>query len=726
MSDPQPATRPRHTNRLIHSTSPYLLQHAHNPVDWYPWGAEALERARRENKPIFLSIGYSACHWCHVMERESFENESIAEVLNERFVSIKVDREERPDLDEIYMNATMIANQGQGGWPMSVFLTPDQRPFFAGTYFPPQSLYGRPGFKDVLLRISELWQNDRRQIDQYASNLAGAVRDFVQLEKLDEIIPQEAVTHVVSGLARAFDRNTGGLLSGSTNKFPPSMAMSLMLRAYHRSTFPAAQSGPTASAPSATAPAGSAQPRTELLELVELTLDHMARGGIYDHLGGGIARYSTDPEWLVPHFEKMLYDQALVSSIYLEAFQITRNTRWAEVGTDIFDYVLRDLRSPEGGFYSARDADSESVEGKFYVWSRREVLDILGQRAGELFCSYYDVSEAGNWEGHNILNVPRDLETVARLNGIAPEELREVLTDARKKLLAVREQRVPPHRDDKVLTSWNGLMIASLARGGRVTGQHAYVDAAARAADFILTHMSRDGRLLRTWRDGKAHIGGYLDDYAFFTEGLIELYEATFEDRWLAEAIRLTDDMITHFWDSDGGAFYFTANDAEPLLVRTKDTRDSAIPSGNSVALLNLLRLATMLDRKDYLARAQATLRAFAGNVQRSPFGFDRLLAAVDWHHAPRREVVIAGARRDPDTQALLRAVNQVYDPYRVVLWTDGSPETAHADEREARVPLLAGKVTIQGRPAAYVCRNYTCRRPITDAGELIRELQAK
>jgi uncharacterized protein YyaL (SSP411 family) len=703
MTTPASSTRPAHTNRLASATSPYLLQHAHNPVDWFPWGEEALEKARREDKPIFLSIGYSACHWCHVMERESFENEAIAEALNAHFVSIKVDREERPDLDEIYMNATMIANQGQGGWPMSVFLTPDGRPFFAGTYFPPKSRMGLPGFNDILNRISELWKDERGQIEQYAENLASAVRQITELESSDEPLPHTVSADVVVGLTRAWDRDTGGLKSGA-NKFPPSMAMSLMLREYHNASL-------------------EDQVRSELLELVNLTLDHMARGGIYDHLGGGIARYSTDPDWLVPHFEKMLYDQAQVSSIYIEAFQVTRNVRWADVAHDIFNYVIRDLQSPEGGFYSARDADSEGVEGKFYVWSKAEVMAALGPRAGELFCSYYDVTDAGNWEGHNILNIPRDLDTVARLHGIQVTELRNILTESRQKLLAVRERRVPPGLDDKILTSWNGLMIASMARGGRVTGQERYVTAAARAADFILTKMTHDGRLLRTYRAGQAHISAYLDDYAFFIEGLLELYSATFDARWLREAARLNEDMVEHFWDDATGAFFFTANDAEQLIVRAVDSRDTAVPSGNSVALSNLLRLAIILDRADLRQKAEAMMKAFAGSIARTPFGFDRFLAGVNFYYAPIREVVIVGPRSDPATAALRRAVDAVYDPHIVLLGID--PADPDAEELRGMAPVLLGKELIDGKPTAYVCRNYTCRRPVTSPDELLREMQS-
>jgi len=732
------ATQPR-PNRLIDSTSPYLLQHAYNPVDWFPWGPEAFEKARQEDKPVFLSIGYSACHWCHVMEHESFENPEIAEVLNEHFVSIKVDREERPDLDEIYMTATLLYNQGQGGWPMSVFLTPDQKPFFAGTYFPPASQYGRPGFRDLLLTINRLWREDRERILESSESLTGALQSLGGLDRSEAGVARELVSRVADALEMAFDDRTGGMSSGGTNKFPPSMAMSLMLREYHRSraagtvsASPSATAGPGAPGRASTAaadagvaagiPADSGS-RQALLEKVELTLDCMASGGIYDQLGGGIHRYSTDPEWLVPHFEKMLYDQALVAGVYLEAFQLTGHPRWLAVGRDILDYVLRDLQSPEGGFYSARDADSEGVEGKFYIWTKAEIMDALGERAGEIFCSYYDVSEAGNWEGVNILHVERGIQAVARLNRLDPAEVLRILQESRQKLFEVRERRVPPGLDDKVLTGWNGLMIASLARGGRITGEQKYTRAAAKAADFILTRMTRNGRLLRAYRKGVAHTGGYLDDYAFFVEGLLELYEATFEPRWLDEAIRLNEAMIRHFWDEREGAFFFTADDAEPLLVRTKDATDQAIPSGNSVALLNLLRLSAILDRDDLREKAEQLMKAVAGSVEQSPFGFNRFLVGVDFYHDPGREVVIVGSPGDPATQALIKAVNQVYDPHRVVLLSD--PSAPDAAAWAERIPLLAGKELVDGRPAAYVCQNRTCRRPVTHPGELVRDLQA-
>jgi uncharacterized protein YyaL (SSP411 family) len=701
----QTESTPFWANRLINATSPYLLQHARNPVDWYPWGAEALGRARQEDKPIFLSIGYAACHWCHVMERESFENRQIADLMNREFVSIKVDREERPDLDEIYMNACMLYSQGQGGWPMTLFLTPEGRPFFAGTYFPPEASRGRPGLKDILTQVARLWREQRDKLVESANTLTEAVRHYSGPASDDRGIPHALVSLAADQLAQSFDPVDGGLLSGATNKFPPSMAMRLMLREYHRSR----QEG---------------RPLCTLLERVELTLDKIARGGIYDHLGGGIARYSTDPQWLVPHFEKMLYDQALVGAVYVEAYQVTGNVRHAEVACGIFDYVIGDLQALEGGFYSSRDADSEGHEGKYYVWSKSEITAALGEQAARLFCSYYGVTEKGNWQGHNILNVPQDLDAVARLNDIEPAELRCVLDNARRRLRAARAQRVPPGLDDKILASWNGLMIGALATGGRVLAERRYVDAAGRAADFILRHMTLGGRLLRTYRNGKAHTPGYLDDYAFFVEALLDLYAATFEPRWLWEAIQFNNVMVRHFWDEADGGFFFAADDAEALIVRAKDIQDGATPAGNSVALMNLVRLAEIQDRPDLREKAERTMQAMAGSVRQTPMGFDRLLLAVDTYFVPGTEVVIVGPAGLPETQALIRTANRGYDPYRLVLLLDGTAPGVAA--LRGCVPLWEGKLPVEGKPTAYVCRNRTCSPPVVSDDQLRLELSRR
>lgn len=687
----------KHTNRLSHATSPYLLQHAHNPVDWYEWGPEALNRAKKEDKPIFLSIGYSACHWCHVMERESFENEEIAAVMNEHFVCIKVDREERPDLDDTYMMATQVFTRS-GGWPMSVWLTPNLEPFYAGTYFPPTTAYNRPGFKQVLEYLAKAWRDQREDILKQAQSLTDAVRQLTTIEHGDTIPPFEKVLESANFLGRAFDPVKGGMSGGGTNKFPPSMAMDLMLRAYHHSF-------------------SQEKPNAKLRELVELTLDKMAYGGIYDQLAGGFARYSTDTDWLVPHFEKMLYDQALVSDIYLKAYQLSGKPLYARIARETLDYVINDLQSPEGGYYSSRDADSEGEEGRFYVWSKKEIDQVLGESDSKLFCDYYDVTDSGNWEGQNILNVPRPADVVAKLHGMSADELHSRLDNCRKKLLEVRARRIPPHLDDKVLSAWNGLMIASMARGYRILGDEKYRDSATRAASFILTGLMKDGRLQRTYRKGKCHTPAYLDDHAFMIEALLNLYEATFDSKWLDHATKLNDTVLRHFRDEPGG-FFFTADDAEKTLVRAKDANDGAIPSGNSVQLMNLQRLATLFDDKVLKGEAERSMKALGKQLIDSPFRSERMLCAVDFFHRRPKEVAIITAKGDESrAQSLIDAVWHTYVP-NVVL-------AARADHSESSRPiaLLADKKAIEGKSTAYVCRDYVCKAPTTDPKQLRDEL---
>lgn len=691
-------TQPRHTNRLAKATSPYLLQHSHNPVNWYEWGEEAFAKAKADDKPIFLSIGYAACHWCHVMEHESFETDEVAGALNGSFVSIKVDREERPDIDEMYMAYTQALTRG-GGWPMSVWLTPDGAPFHAGTYFP------RVQFVQVLNNIAAMWADKREEVlrgaagarnflDQWAAGPAAA-EGVTKRDTLDRLAMQ---------LTGYFDRTLGGISGGGGNKFPPSMAMDLMLRVYRRTHKP------------------------ELFEAVDVTLDHMARGGIYDHLGGGICRYSTDQEWLVPHFEKMLYDQALVAAIYLDGFQVSKNPRYAAVAGDIFDYVLTDLRSPESGFYSSRDADSEGLEGKFYLWTVEQVVEALGTTEGELCCKYFDVTTTGNWferMGHapkgpkNILRISKSPEMFAKLHGLDVAELEKRIRGWREKLLAVRSQRIAPGLDDKILTDWNGLMIASLAKGARVLSQPRYAVAAGQAADFVLGKLQREGRLLRTYRQGEARLPANFADYAFFIEGLLNLHEATFEARWLAEAARLSDIAATLFNDAQGGGFFFTASDAERLLVRSKHPQDGAIPSGNSVHAMNLLRLAILLDRKDFRAQAESIFRAFAGKIEESPGAYERLCCALDFHHDRVKEIAVIGDIASADTQAMLRTAFDGYLPNKIVV---------HAADKltETPIALLRNKGRIEGKAAAYVCENYRCQLPVTSAEELGRQLEAK
>jgi len=698
-------TQPAHTNKLINATSPYLLQHAHNPVDWYEWGPEALAKAKEESKPIFLSIGYSACHWCHVMERESFENEDIAAVMNEHYINIKVDREERPDLDDIYMSATQALTRS-GGWPMSVWLTPDLKPFYAGTYFPPNSRYGRPGFKDVLLFLNKAWNEEREKVMQQAEQLTEAVQQITVTAAGEQPVPAGAIEAATNFIAQRFDPTKGGLLSGSTNKFPPSMAMELMLRGYARS----AQVG---------------KPEARLLELVDTTLENMAYGGIYDHLGGGIARYSTDPDWLVPHFEKMLYDQALVTDIYLSAYQLTGNPLYAATARSICDYVIEDLQDEAGGYYSARDADSEGEEGKFYVWSVEEVEAVLGAKDGQLFCKFYDVTAGGNWERKNILNVPNEPEVFAQQNNISIEDLNKRLADARTKLLAERANRVPPHLDDKVLAGWNGLMIAAMARAGRVLDDDRYRNSAAAAADFVLSNMTNDaGRLQRTWRKGKTHTLGYLDDYAFMIDALLDLFETTQKIKWLDAAAKLQTDLDAHYLDKNAGGYFFTAADAETVLVRMKNANDNAVPSGNSVQLMNLQQLAILLDHPAYREQAEKMLAYFGDKVNQMAFSSERFLAGADFFHQPTREVAIVynNATKE-DANALLENVFAHYVPNKVVAALNLDDPNAEALSK--KIPLLRDKKLLEGEATAYVCQNFACQAPTTDAKVLLQQLSA-
>ncbi len=693
----EPTDQMKHTNRLINATSPYLLQHAHNPVAWYEWGDEAFAKARSEDKPIFLSIGYSACHWCHVMAHESFEDEAVAAVLNESFISIKVDREERPDVDEVYMAFTQALTQG-GGWPMSVWLTPDGTPFHAGTYFPTAQ------FLQILNGVSTTWTNDRDRIEQSAKG----AKDFFASwatgpPPAEGVIPLADVDRTAKLLSGYFDRTLGGLSSG-TNKFPPSMAMDLLLRVYRRTQ------------------------DTQLFEAVDITLDHMARGGIYDHLGGGICRYSTDTQWLVPHFEKMLYDQAMVSSIYLDAAQLTHKPEYAAIAADIFDYVMADLASPKGGFYSARDADSDGLEGAFYIWTVEQVREVLGNEDAALFCEFYDVTETGNWferMGHapagpkNILHINKPAPAFAALHELDTAEFLNRLAGWRKKMVAARAKRTAPSLDDKILTGWNGLMIASLAKGARVLDQPKYAKAAVDAADFVLTKLRKDGRLLRTYRTGQARLSAYLSDYAFLIDGLLNLYEATFDQRWLDAALTLTEASIEHYYDDKGGAFFFTASDGEKLIARSKQPQDGAIPGANSVHAMNLLRLAVLLDRKDLRAKAESIFRAFAPLVANSPGASERLLCAVDFYHDRIKEIAIVGDADDADMKSLIRTVYDRYLPNKVVV---GRAEGG----AESIIPLLRGKTKRNGKATAYVCEQYRCKLPVNTSKDLAKQLDVK
>ena len=673
---------PRPPNRLVHSTSPYLLQHAHNPVDWYPWGEEALARARAEDKPILLSIGYSACHWCHVMAHESFEDEATAERMNRDFVCVKVDREERPDLDDIYMAATVAMNQGQGGWPMTVFLTPDQEPFFAGTYFPPTDRYGRPGFNTLLERIAGLWKTDRAGLRAQAGEVTGYLRESARPAPGGSV-GEEELRAARDQLSRDFDARFGGF--GGAPKFPPSGALSLLLRCHRRF-------------------------RDERdLEMVRKTLDEMARGGMYDQVGGGFHRYSVDDRWLVPHFEKMLYDNAQLAKVYLEAHQATAEPFYRRIAAEILDYVLREMTSPEGGFHSATDADSEGEEGRFFVWTPDEVRAALGDdEAARRFCAYYDVSERGNWEGKSIPNTSRTGPRVAKSLGREADELERDVAASLARLYQARGKRVPPGLDDKVLTAWNGLMIGAMAEGYRVLGETRYLEAAQRAARFVTEELrTEDGRLLRTYREGKAHLAAYLEDYAYLAEGLLDLYEAGGGAGWLRESEALATRMGEDFADEAGG-FYSTARGHEALIVRHREGHDGATPNANAVAAHVLARLSFHLGRDDLREEAGRALRAYGKAIARQPRAFARSLAVVDLLLEGAVELAFVGGQDAPDLEALRREAGRHYLPNRIVEY--GQPG---ADD--PGLPLLAGKGLVDGRAALYVCRDFACRTPVTD-----------
>jgi uncharacterized protein YyaL (SSP411 family) len=672
-------------NRLAQESSPYLLQHAQNPVDWYPWGAAALTRAQEADLPIFLSIGYSACHWCHVMEHESFENEAIAERLNRQFVCIKVDREERPDLDQIYMNAVQLMT-GRGGWPMSVFLTPDRRPFFGGTYWPPEPRTGMPGFGQVVDAVAQAWRDQREKVLTQAGELTRYLQQVGRSERVQEPISLNLLQHAVAQLERAFDYTHGGF--GRAPKFPHTMDLQLLLRIWRRTG------------------------RDGLLEMVQLNLDRMARGGIYDHLGGGFARYSVDQRWLVPHFEKMLYDNSLLARVYLDAFQVTRDPLYARVVHETLDYVLQIMTDPLGGFYSTEDADSEGEEGKFYVWTPAEIEAVLGAEAAARFCYVYDVTEAGNFEGRNILNLPKTVAQCAQIKGWDEAELEAELAVSRARLNEVRALRVRPGKDDKVLVSWNALMIDAMARAAVILTEPRYATAAARAARFLLEQVCRpDGRLLHGWRQGQAKLDAYLDDYSCLINSLVTLYETQSDESWIDHAVRLADILLNHFLDRDGGGFFYTADDHETLITRNKDLHDSSVPSGNSMAAMGLLRLGKLTGRADYLAAAQATLAMAEPTMREAASATGQMLLAADHALGPCPELVLLGDRRDPEMAAVLHDLWQRYVPNRVLAVRH--PAAADATRSPHLEALFAGKQTKDGELTLFICENFACQQPI-------------
>ena len=680
-------------NRLINETSPYLLQHAENPVDWYAWGEEALGRARDEDRPILLSIGYSACHWCHVMERESFENDDIAALMNDNFVNIKVDREERPDLDAVYMEAVQMMT-GSGGWPMTVFLTPEGHPYYGGTYFPPEDRQGMPGFPRLLAAASQAYHTNKGEIDRVTRQLSEQMGRTGQMPRGFTPLTTEVMHNAYSQLATQFDHLNGGF--GSAPKFPQPMTPEFLLR-YNRHGFNA-----------------------RALEMVELTLQKMAYGGMYDQVGGGFHRYSTDAYWLVPHFEKMLYDNALLARLYLHAWQVTGNPLYRRITEETLDYVLREMTDPAGGFYSAQDADSEGVEGKFFVWTPDELRPLLGDDA-DLVMGYYGVTERGNFEGANILNVARPPEDFCQQRGVSESDLFAAVERARAVLLDVREQRIHPLRDDKVLTSWNGMMLRSFAEAGAGLGRADYLDAARANAAFLLDTMRDENRrVLRTWRNGEAKLNGYLEDYACLIDGLLSLHEATLEPRWLREAVSVADGMIALFWDDAVGGFYDTGSDHETLVIRPRDVFDNAQPCGSSVAADVLLRLAVITGDDDYSTKGATPLRAMQQMLGRAPAATGHWLGALDFYVSLPREIVIVGPAADSVTADMIDAVSTRFMPNRVLVGVEDPADPPLQDS-----PLLEQRVMQDGRPTAYVCENYACQLPVTDAAAFAAQLDS-
>ena len=676
------------TNRLANEKSPYLLQHAHNPVDWYPWSEESFEKAEELDRPIFLSIGYSTCHWCHVMERESFEDREVAKLLNEHFVSVKVDREERPDVDHIYMTVCQ-AMTGRGGWPLTVIMTPDRKPFYAGTYFPKESKHGLPGLMDVLRTVTRKWEGNRAEIDRISDSIVDSIEPHLHTSRKGDL--QEPVLHEGYQVLRdSFDGQYGGF--GQAPKFPTPHNLGFLLR-YWRWT-------------------GEEQ----ALAMVEKTLQSMHDGGIYDHLGYGFSRYSVDREWLVPHFEKMLYDNALLATAYLECYQATGDEGYGRVADEIFQYVLRDMTSSEGGFYSAEDADSEGEEGKFYVWSPAEIREALGEEMGDRFCQWYGVTEEGNFEGKNILNrIGRDAE------GADSREWQEELEQARVRLLATRDERVRPHKDDKILTSWNALMITALARGSRILGNKDYLDSAVRAARFIWSQLRDDrGRLMARYRDGESAHLGYVDDYAFLIRSLLDLYDADMKPIWLERAIHLQDEQDRLFWDDEAGGYFFYGTDAEELLARPKMFHDGAVPSGNSVSALNLFHLGRLTAEEAYGSRGEQLLESFSGEISRQPAGYGHALSATLFALFPGREVVVASERDPNEVRRELEPLARTFAPEVTLLYRlrgDGYSGL------EALALFTQAMKADGGETTFYVCHDHACQQPTRELSEVLAGL---
>lgn len=679
-------------NRLQHETSPYLLQHQDNPVDWYPWGDEAFELARSQDKPILLSVGYSACHWCHVMAHESFESAQTADMMNEMFVNIKVDREERPDVDDIYMGAVQ-AMTGRGGWPMTVFMLPDGRPFYGGTYYPPEDRYGMPGFRRVLVSVHDAYVNRRDEIERMASDLTSALhRDVLGIGGSEADLNERLLDNALKKMLANFEPRHGGL--SDAPKFPQPMNFEYLLRAYQRTK------------------------DEDALHAVTYSLEKMARGGIYDQLGGGFARYSTDALWLVPHFEKMLYDNAQLSRLYLHAWQITDNPYFRRIAEETYDYILREMTAPEGGFYSATDADSEGEEGKFFVWSIGEMAELLSEDDAKIAVEYWGMSRRGNFEGQNILHVPNDDSVVAERLGISEDHLRERLTAIKDTLYAARTHRVHPGLDDKILTSWNGMMLASLAEAARILARDDYRIAAERAGDFLLSNLVVDEvHVHRTYKDGQARLNGYLEDYANLIDALLELYQTTFDDRWFVAARRLADHALDQFGADEGG-FFDTSTQHEALIVRPRNVQDNAVPSGSGMMTTQLVRLAAYTGDSRYDEAARRALKLLSNAIEQVPSAFGQSACALEMLVSGVQELALVG---DPETDAMRDLLNLTRTAYRPNLIVALSKEDVR-DEHPA-IPLLSYRLKRGGAPTAYVCEHFVCQMPVTTADDLSRLL---
>jgi len=687
----------KHRNKLIKEKSPYLLQHAHNPVDWHAWNDEAFAQAKSEDKPIFLSIGYSTCHWCHVMEHESFEDSAVAALMNEAFVCIKVDREERPDIDNIYMSVCQMLTGG-GGWPLTIIMTPDKKPFFAGTYIPKNSAYGRMGMTELIPRVQDAWKNNRQEIVGSADKITASLRTSQQTIP-GNVLDESTLKSAYQFFTRSFDRTYGGF--GKSPKFPTPHNLMFLMRQWKRS--------------------GDG----DALGMVEKTLQEMRKGGMYDHVGFGFHRYSTDSRWFLPHFEKMLYDQAMLAYAYIEAYQITANEEYKTTANEIFIYVKRDMTDKDGGFYSAEDADSEGEEGKFYLFAKNEFKEILTSEETEMASTVFNITATGNYaeeaSGHktgtNILHLTKSYAEHAKELGLLEDDLRDKIETIRRKLFTYREKRIHPHKDDKILTDWNGLMITAMAKGAQVFDDPQLAQTASDAAEFILSKMrQKDGSLLHRYREGEAALSGYVEDYAFMIWGMIELYEATFELKYLKIAIDLNDYLLEHFWDDRGGGFFFTADNSEELIHRQKEIYDGAIPSGNSVAALNLMRLARITARTDLEEKAHAIGTAFSQTVRQYPAGYSMLMLALDFMTGPSFEIVVTGDLSSPDTKEMLAALRKEFIPNRVIVFRpdrEESPEIAQFAEYTQHQHSLEGHAT------AYVCMNYACKLPTTEISEM-------